>query len=83
MSTVTNNSFFIAVNELLVTNRRANSAAPAHRAREARGTALRRADLGCGRSPLWLPIINFRLVEEERANWEYINNISFSKGDSR
>jgi len=32
-----------------VANRRANSAAPAHRAREARGTALRRAELGCRR----------------------------------
>ena len=32
-----------------VANRRANSAVRAHCAREARGTALRRAELGCGR----------------------------------
>ena len=34
-----------------VAKRRANSAVRAPRAREARGTALRRAELGCGRSP--------------------------------
>jgi len=34
-----------------VANRRANSSAPAYRAREARETALRRADLGRGRLP--------------------------------
>ncbi|MCL2163792.1 MAG: hypothetical protein FWH55_05210 [Oscillospiraceae bacterium] len=32
-----------------VANRRANSAVRGHRLREARGTALRRAELGCGR----------------------------------
>ncbi|MCL2164202.1 MAG: hypothetical protein FWH55_07380, partial [Oscillospiraceae bacterium] len=34
-----------------VANRRANSAVRAPRAREARGTTLRRAELGCGRQP--------------------------------
>jgi len=66
-----------------VTKHRAISVSPAHRAREARGTALRRAELGCGRSPPWgllsrAPVASgrvvlFRITALKTMCWLYLN----------